>query len=556
MNSNTRTRGTPPTLSYQTMPSAPPEDAAASSTHPAHREINIAQPQKSGKRTRATFKLATLNIRGAAGATTATKWKDINHRMKTDRIALLAVQETHYLTQDCVDALNATHGFRMHISHDGDPDRPNSKGIAIILNKYTTRWREAKTRSIIPGRAMYMTLPWHGNSALTVLAVYAPNTPSKNESFWRALQSRWEDDNLPPPDIVLGDFNVVEEAIDRKPAHIDEDAQTEALDSLKESLGVSDAWRAENPYTSTYTWEQSPNSGPKSRIDRIYMSPDLAKHTVKWNTDYTEIPTDHKMVSVKIYNSAAPFIGRGRWYIPLHLLHDKDITTLIRSTGTDTLKEMSECAETHPDDPTYAQHVYKRWKQNTVKSIRNMARSKIPRLNKRIIELKNKAQLVRDDSSIPEEDKNLLCAEIDTEWKDLVQIRYQQARQNLDISGHVNRECIRKPWINENKEKSPHDTLQMLKVPRTTPPQYVTRTADMLDLATAHHDELQRDNPHSNVTHTKEVMEPLKVRLTPQIAAMLELPIGKKKLKMQSAASPTGKQQALMACHMNSGKSP
>ena len=69
--------------------------------------------------------------------------------MKTDNIGILAVQETHYLSTQRIDEINNTHGFRMKIHHNGDQDRPNSKGIAIILNKYKTRWQEATTQSMV-----------------------------------------------------------------------------------------------------------------------------------------------------------------------------------------------------------------------------------------------------------------------------------------------------------------------------------------------------------------------------------------------------------------------
>jgi exonuclease III len=66
---------------------------------------------------------------------------------------------------------------------------------------------------------------------MTVLAAYAPNDPVENAQFLYNLEE--ETRNLNKPDICLGDWNMVEDLIDRLPHHSDHDAPTQAMRELK-----------------------------------------------------------------------------------------------------------------------------------------------------------------------------------------------------------------------------------------------------------------------------------------------------------------------------------
>jgi hypothetical protein len=55
------------------------------------REIHNTIPPKKGKNTRATLKIASLNMRGRD----KDKWNHINQLMRDNRIGILAVQEAH-----------------------------------------------------------------------------------------------------------------------------------------------------------------------------------------------------------------------------------------------------------------------------------------------------------------------------------------------------------------------------------------------------------------------------------------------------------------------------
>ena len=106
----------------------------------------------------------------------------MNSLLKTNGISVLALQETHTLSEETLDNLNSFKGYCMHIFYSSDPLRPNSKGVAIVLNKYLRQ--EVTTKILILGHAMLMVLLWHGNSKLNIVAIYAPNPLNNNAAFW------------------------------------------------------------------------------------------------------------------------------------------------------------------------------------------------------------------------------------------------------------------------------------------------------------------------------------------------------------------------------------
>ena len=187
--------------------------------------------------------------------------------MRERRIAVLAIQETH-LTENTINELHDQFSGRIHIKHTGDPLQPNSKGVAIILNKQLTKWKEATACEIFPGRALLLTLPWRNDSIINILAIYAPNAANKNQNFWEALDQKWVQENLPLPDIMLGDFNLVEESIDRLPVHRDAPNAIQSLVKFKERLNLFDGWRQNNPTKQSFTFRQPQGvTQARSRID-------------------------------------------------------------------------------------------------------------------------------------------------------------------------------------------------------------------------------------------------------------------------------------------------
>ncbi|KAJ6527895.1 hypothetical protein DFH09DRAFT_1094693 [Mycena vulgaris] len=125
--------------------------------------------------------------------------------------------------------------------------------------------------------------------------LYPHDSAVENKAFWDTITDIWLKEDLPVPDSVLGDLNVLEESIDRFPHRLDEDGATEALSRFKRLLELKDGWRATNPDLKAYTYTYPTRS--HSRIDCILVSPSLFKSCRNWDV---AVKTDHRMASVNI----------------------------------------------------------------------------------------------------------------------------------------------------------------------------------------------------------------------------------------------------------------
>ena len=96
--------------------------------------------------------------------------------------------------------------------------------MAIVLNKCFVPTQGAstiKTDNIVGGRALLLTIKLNEHRNIKILAIYAPNDPSNNRDFWKELQNFFEQNPNKKPDLMVGDFNIVEDSLDRLPAHSD-----------------------------------------------------------------------------------------------------------------------------------------------------------------------------------------------------------------------------------------------------------------------------------------------------------------------------------------------
>lgn len=260
--------------------------------------------------------------------------------INSSRTAVLAIQESH-LTDDLVDNINRAFETKMKVFHSPLPETRNAAGVAIVINRGIINADNVTCSEIIPGRAILTTIPWHANSKIKILNIYAPNDPGSNEDFWIKINEITTRNPHLKPDIMLGDFNLVEDSLDRLPCHHDDANAVAALGELKSNMNLIDGWRQTNPDKREYTHQHAPNAS-QGCIDRIYISNNMLSPSKDWDISPTNIETDHWMVSVKITTMEAPLIGKGRWQIPTYLFEDKDIMKKINKQGKKSLHEMKK----------------------------------------------------------------------------------------------------------------------------------------------------------------------------------------------------------------------
>ncbi|KAF8867642.1 Endonuclease/exonuclease/phosphatase, partial [Infundibulicybe gibba] len=403
-------------------------------------------PNQTTKRKGTAIKIATLNIKGGGSETTHDKWQHVNQVLRDQKIDILSIQETH-LSEDRLRNIHTQFERRVHIIHSYDPDNVNTKGVAIILNKQSTKWREASSLDLIPGRALMVTLPWNGNQ-LKILAIYAPNNPRENADLWPEIQGKLEEYNHGKPDIMLGDFNMVEESLDRLPPHADSSRQTESLQELKQSLGHIDGWRRENPHRLGYTYRQG-NTGIQSRIDRIYITNTLLYRSCEWNIQAAPLNTDHRMATMKILDLDTPYVGRGRWSIPLFIIKDKEIINQIAEKGiklADKIERIKYSRTAHQNPQT----LFKTFKDEIVVLTRKHARSAIPKIKKSIDKLEEDLDQTLNEEGACVEAKQMRAALLDERIRHLKNIQHMRTRDNLATKNQIEGETLGKYWIKMN----------------------------------------------------------------------------------------------------------
>ena len=144
-----------------------------------------------------------------------------------------------------------------HNSHQQKPVEPQ---WCNVLNPYP--------RKSYPARIL-----WHAGTVIKILNIYAPNNVKENESFWEELNTITSNDQSLKPDIMLGDFNIVKDSLDRLPRHPNNPNTIAALGELKCNLDLVDGWRCTYPDKWEYSHHHTPNSS-LGRIDRIYVGCD------------------------------------------------------------------------------------------------------------------------------------------------------------------------------------------------------------------------------------------------------------------------------------------
>jgi exonuclease III len=432
---------------------------------------------------------------------------------------ILALQETH-LTEREEDELNIKFENDWKIISSIDPNHTNAAGVAFVLNKKLANTEGIIKQNMAAGRALQITIPWRKDIKLTLLNIYAPNNATENETFWNDLKNKIPDDKK--PDVLLGDFNLVEDALDRLPAHRDHAGATTALSDLKAHLHLRDGWRHINPDTKNYTYSQvRPQGSIKSRLDRIYVVEHRLRYCREWPIDTPAIATDHRMVSVRLSDKKLPFIGRGRWIIPLFLIENKGMNIKIQKLGK-TLESNIDIARTESCNP---QTLFNDFKQELINECREEAKISKPKREKQLQDLDEKAKALYNDPDITNEEKQTKVNAILEQMNLIQQKFYEKLGDNRTAKIRLESEsATSKAWAQSGKIRPPRDTIQELKIPDSNPPSFVKNSDKMAELARNYHETLQDKHLADAETKEKasvEILELLDAKISRQHKADL-----------------------------------
>ncbi|KAF6760768.1 Endonuclease/exonuclease/phosphatase, partial [Ephemerocybe angulata] len=452
------------------------------------------QLAKGRKRLRSNIHIASINMRGGGSPATFGKWKIIHQTMKRRRIGIMAVQETHLKDSD-LQRLNNTHKKTIHIINSNPTDRSNANGVAIILSKNLTAWAEHEKWVLHPGRALMVRIPWKkAGGSKVVLAVYAPNAPDENAKFWANLKKKWTDapsnSPLPMPDIMLGDFNVVEDSADRLPTHTDSTPAVEALRDLKKFLRLIDGWRTENPDELAYTYTQVTPTPAQSRIDRIYTTHKIFQTSRDWEMYQSAFLTDHKFVTFHYFDPGVQVHGNGRWTVPHYITKDEKFISTARKIVSDTMEAIKE----KQPGPGVYQGEYDDMKE----AIRVWASVRIkqitPKVKMRILSREAELEKVINNKALSEGERLEKAAEIEEDIKSMQIHHHSSVNNRIELKYGTEREKVGKTWVRSSREAPTRDPIMALKKPEDANGALEYNSKKMAQMAAEYHESLQESD--------------------------------------------------------------
>ncbi|KIO27592.1 hypothetical protein M407DRAFT_23144 [Tulasnella calospora MUT 4182] len=252
--------------------------------------------------------IATFNIRGIKSSRTAEpeKTRRVPRIMKSERLGILALQETHETTA----ALSTLEDANEKMWCFPNPGTAHSAGTGFVVHRDNippgTKKEDLTHKVIVPGRADLLTLKWAGGQ-LTILNVYTPNGETDTINFFSDLVVDLRQRRI---DVVMGDFNHMESKLDRLPKKQPSERMRKALSDLSRGLKVDDGWREDNPTTLNYTWTNShknrDGSTSRASLEQLKLGG----------------LSDHQILALKIAEENPPYIGKPRWRMNLEDIED------------------------------------------------------------------------------------------------------------------------------------------------------------------------------------------------------------------------------------------
>ncbi|KAI0737438.1 Endonuclease/exonuclease/phosphatase, partial [Daedaleopsis nitida] len=506
----------------------PPEWPEDSRTHNRRfRRRQETLTRKSG------IRIASLNMNGF-GCTTRdhpdNKWGQLYQAMRDLRIGVLILQETH-LTVDRVNFIEKMYKGKIKILHSSHPDRPTQKeGVAVVINKRLVQATGVEMTEVVPGRAIQVSVPWDGAVKLRVLGIYAPTSDGESvrREFFQQVEHFYNTPpRLPKADIMAGDFNNVEDAVDRLPVGGLGDTSVSTLDALKQTLGLMmvDGWREAFPTEWAYTFFRGAGQAAQmSRLDRVYVTRRILEDCREWKIHECGVKTDHSMVSVEITHREAPEIGKGRPVFPVGLLKDRKLARKMHDRGIKAAGEVAAIAHDGArTEQRNAQLVLASLKRDWMLMARERERETVPKLLAEIREREAALERMRRNEHVSDEVRRSESAALTSQIRSLriAQLRVQKkyARAKHWVEGeHPTKYCVR-----VNKEVKPRDTFKCLEKPGERRPDggpvYEYKTEWMCEIAKSHHMNLQGDGSDDlesceRVRATEEALAAIKKKLT------------------------------------------
>ncbi len=465
------------------------------------------------------LQIASLNVNGFGNLIRDhpnNKWGRVYRMMAEHRIGVLLLQETH-LTDERTAAIHKMFGKKIKIFHSANPEAPTQReGVAIVLNSRYVNAAGAVATVIDPGRAIQIALQCQGGYTRHILCVYAPTSHGVGERkrFYKELCKYYHDHpSFPKPHLMAGDFNNVEDSIDRLPVHDGPDESVAALDDLKLDLGlmIADGWRLTYPNKREYTFHRGTGADAVfSRLDRMYTTPSTFDDAREWRVCEAGVKTDHSLILVQLTSGNAPVVGPGRPLFPLTLLKDKKLARQIKECGLQAMCELEGLGNTEGrSENANPQLILHKFKVSAMKLARDRERRIIPKLLADIHDCERSLKRLKASRNLTEQVMIEEAAALTKQIRQLRQLRYKQQQQNSRATHRLYGDQPTKYWSKLHRECAPRDVISAFEKEGCTGVSgeklYESDSVKMANMARTHHMNVQRDGPEARTAGEREI---------------------------------------------------
>ncbi|KAL1945539.1 hypothetical protein VTO73DRAFT_2390 [Trametes versicolor] len=252
----------------------------------------------------------------------------------------------------------------------------------------------------------------------------------------------------------------------------------------------------------------------------------MLKDASEWEMDECGVPTDHKLVSVAIANHKVPFIGKGRWVLPAHLLNDEVLKKEMKSLGALLLRSI--CALTERTESSNPQTLYNEFKANLTEAAKKRAKAKVPKMQRKIDKLKadldellNGAEGAAGESDKDRDERTRSAAILQDRLNSLERKRFGYARRDVATKHWAKSETISKYWTRANTTQLTAEVIYMMREPAhegDTSPAFTNNSKRMAAIAKDFYDTLQNEDPlkegENHEEYIQEAMEHVETKLS------------------------------------------
>lgn len=159
-----------------------------------------------------------------------------------------------------------------------------------------------------------------GDCQLNLVNVYPPNTVAGRRTFFQNLHQYF----LSPSRIVAGDFNCVDNSLDRLRVYNDSLPDKSTFRRFLSDRSLIEIWRKQHPRGNSFTWTNA-NFSQASPLDRFLVSRSL-ESCVDCPTNFPCTFSDHDIVNLNFSSVNCRGACSGVWKFNSSLLNDSNFT--------------------------------------------------------------------------------------------------------------------------------------------------------------------------------------------------------------------------------------